>query len=279
MSFNMKIGRNVLCPCGSRRKYKKCCMENPIDVSDAVAKEDGRLQAITALAQPFRHPTTGEISPVGAAVYQSSGVMLGGTLYSFGVPAAPALFIDLSKQSYLQSQDIKSKTNFFNVPKPGQSFLIDNGLFFNFLEQIMASIVFAYTAIESFTNLGIPREYVHKEVRKDGRCTEEYNKDQIERFFNVEKKLELLLKWPPADGVTNPKGTELWTRLQKLQGLRDRIIHLKSVDITSALPNNPAPDTLWKELVASPETYQVAIDLIKHYSGKKPPRWVMKLDL
>jgi hypothetical protein len=25
----MKIGRNELCPCGSGKKYKKCCMDKP----------------------------------------------------------------------------------------------------------------------------------------------------------------------------------------------------------------------------------------------------------
>ena len=24
----MKIGRNELCPCGSKKKYKKCCLDN-----------------------------------------------------------------------------------------------------------------------------------------------------------------------------------------------------------------------------------------------------------
>ncbi len=26
----MKIGRNDMCPCGSGKKYKRCCMENPV---------------------------------------------------------------------------------------------------------------------------------------------------------------------------------------------------------------------------------------------------------
>jgi len=25
---NKKVGRNDICPCGSNKKYKKCCLEN-----------------------------------------------------------------------------------------------------------------------------------------------------------------------------------------------------------------------------------------------------------
>lgn len=30
-----KVGRNSPCPCGSRRKYKRCCMNKSMDEGDA----------------------------------------------------------------------------------------------------------------------------------------------------------------------------------------------------------------------------------------------------
>lgn len=37
-----KVGRNQLCPCGSKRKYKKCCLKkNAIEYSDSVKTKRG----------------------------------------------------------------------------------------------------------------------------------------------------------------------------------------------------------------------------------------------
>ena len=142
----------------------------------------------------------------------------------------------------------------------------------------MASVVFAYTAIESFVNMAIPDNYIHRRTKKDGKCIEEYNKFQIERFFSLSDKLELLPQWLTAKGTNSPKGTMLWQRFQKLEELRDRIIHLKSVDLETEKPDRPIPDSIWQELVKVPETYNVASDILKYFSGDKQPRWLWKFD-
>lgn len=273
----MKPGVNNPCPCGSGKKYKKCCMNKPKDDSEDVAKQDWRLRAIAALGKPFRSPLTGEISPIGTAVIQSTAVEASEERFSVGVPSAPALFLDLSKKAYIEATALKSTPNFF-LRQPGKSKSIESKLFFDFLEQMMASIVFAYTSVESFANLAIPSDYVHKEKRKDGRCIEEYNKEQIERYFNLEKKLDLLLQFLTTPGIKSPKGTDLWIRFQKLEKLRDRIIHLKTSDTQAADPKNPVPKSIWQELVQMPETYHSVYDLFNHYSGNKPPRWLWKFN-
>ena len=273
----MKVSRNDHCPCGSGKKYKKCCMNKRSDDSDDVAKQDWRLRAVAALAKPFLSPWTGEMSPVGTAVIQSSSMQVDGSKIGFCVPSAPALFLDLSKKARREAIGMKSQPTFVDF-KPGKSAFIDSKNLFDFLEQMMASVVFAYTAIESFANLAVPENYIHKEIRKDGRCAEESSKEQIERFFSLEKKLELMPLWLTDQNITSPKGTALWEKFKKLEALRDRIIHLKTADLKTSNPTDPAPDSIWQELIAIPDTHQVANELIKYYSGTKPPRWLWKFE-
>jgi hypothetical protein len=39
--MNDKLGRNDLCPCGSGKKYKRCCMDNKIKVKDCFGDQGG----------------------------------------------------------------------------------------------------------------------------------------------------------------------------------------------------------------------------------------------
>ncbi len=274
---NMETSRNDLCPCGSGKKFKKCCMSKPKDDSEDVAKKDWRIKAIAALAKPFSSPWTGGTYPVGTAVIKVSSMEAEGNRFRFCVPSAPALFLDLSKKSYKEAARLKSQPNFFNI-QPDKVQQFEDTLLFDFLEQMMASIVFAYSSIESFTNSSIPEGYIHKVPKKDPGSIEEYTKERIERYFSLEKKLELLPLWSVAEGVKSPKGTKLWQRFQALEVLRDRIIHLKSADLEAESPTNPEPQSIWQELVKMPETFQSAYDLLSYYVGSKPPRWLWKFD-
>lgn len=270
-----KFGRNDPCHCGSGIKYKKCCMHKPIVESEDLAKQDWRLRAASSLAKPFISPWTGVTHPVGTAVTQSSSMSVDGTRFNFGVPSATALFLDLSKKAFKEAKIIRTQTSFFNRSSGKMPFIESNTLF-DCLEQMMASVVFAYTSVESFANSAIPESHIHKEARKDGRCIEEYTKDQIERSLSLDKKLEILIQLPALNGVTNPKGTVLWERFQNLEALRDRIIHLKSADIKASKPDDPIPDTIWQELLKMPDTFQITVEVIRHYSGTHPPRWLLK---
>ena len=39
--MNNKIGRNDPCPCGSGKKYKKCCMDNKLIMKDCFGDQGG----------------------------------------------------------------------------------------------------------------------------------------------------------------------------------------------------------------------------------------------
>ena len=68
-------------------------------------------------------------------------------------------------------------------------------------------------------------------------------------------------------------------RFQNLEALRDRIIHLKSADIKASKPDDPIPDTIWQELLKMPDSFQIAVEVLRHYSGTHQPRWLRKFIL
>ncbi|MDD5251622.1 MAG: SEC-C metal-binding domain-containing protein [Patescibacteria group bacterium] len=267
---------NEQCPCGSQRKYKKCCKDKPKDPSEAVAKFDWRHRAVTAIAQPCVSPL-GKKLEVGDPVVQISRIKMGDKIIGFGAVSAPALFLSLSKKAHLSAVSLLNNPNLVAEREGAPSFA-EAGLLFDFFEQMMAAVVFSYTSIESFTNIAVPEGFLHEEIRTDGRCTERYDKSQIERNLKLSRKLELLPNWLEDGAGACPKGTLLWDRFKKLETLRDRIIHLKSVDLKNAKGDDPVPDSIWQELIQVPETYQVAFDLQKHYVGNKCPRWMWKFE-
>lgn len=60
----MSVARNAACPCGSGKKYKKCCLGN--DSSDVLARNQramilgGVLFAVSALLYFFVNPDAGK---------------------------------------------------------------------------------------------------------------------------------------------------------------------------------------------------------------------------
>jgi hypothetical protein len=49
-----KIGRNDRCPCGSGKKYKKCCLAAD-EAADLAARQERRLAAAAVVADPLPH--------------------------------------------------------------------------------------------------------------------------------------------------------------------------------------------------------------------------------
>ena len=66
--------------------------------------------------------------------------------------------------------------------------------FFDYLEDIMSSYVFAFSALEHFVNSSIPNEYIYKIERGDKKCLEVYNKEQIERNISLETMKQKILR-------------------------------------------------------------------------------------
>lgn len=239
--------------------------------------KDWRLQAITTLAKDFKSPWTEKTYPVGTPVELVSNLYYSGKTLSIPVPNMVSLFLEFSYISWSDSQDIIKSDNFIIEKKDRLS--VDNEKrLFTFLEKRMGSVVFAFTALESFANEIIPEKYQISgsnlesipNVLKSGIL----NKDQVERNVNLGEKLDIIL--PEVLKIQSPKGTKIWQNYKTIKKLRDRIVHLKSIDRKSSSVKD---ETIWKELIIAD---QLNIALIAkgiidyYYKNCEKPRWLQK---
>jgi len=100
----------------------------------------------------------------------------------------------------------------------------------DYIELIQISIVFAYTAIESFVNLSIPDDYKYEVKVKNKGITEIYDKVAIERWVSMGDKLSNIL----TDIYSTQKieSQKFWSNLKSLEKNRHNIIHQKSINRT-----------------------------------------------
>ncbi len=164
------------------------------------------------------------------------------THVDFGVPSSPALFLKAAHRSYLQIKDIDPSQMFYKwqngrVP-------VNHSNLFDYFELFASHVVFSFTALEAFANEAIPTDFKY-EVEKKGE-KKLLKKPDIERAINLDEKLHSVL--PQALGVPSPKGKKPWEHYKKLKTMRDRIIHLKTVDRS---PSGPEKESLWGMMLRS----------------------------
>jgi len=95
--------------------------------------------------------------------------------------------------------------------------------YYDYFENVVTAVVFAYTSIEAFVNICIPSDYSYK-LEKNGNVTN-YNKSEIEKTFALRDKLKKIL--PEILDSDNPCEEKWWTIFTGLENLRDEIIHSK----------------------------------------------------
>jgi hypothetical protein len=100
----------------------------------------------------------------------------------------------------------------------------------DYIEEIQASIVFAYTALEAFANLSIPEDYYHIQRVNNKGIDERYDKAAIERWITLSTKLSTILpKIYRTKAIDKDKS---WSLFVKLEKYRHEIIHQKSIEHT-----------------------------------------------
>ncbi|MFA6525382.1 MAG: hypothetical protein WCT33_03925 [Patescibacteria group bacterium] len=242
-----------------------------------IANEDWRLQAISTLAKEFKSPWTGKIFPIGTAVELVSDLHYSNKILSIPVPNMVSLFLDFSYNLWEDSQNIIESER-FTVEKEDRLSVEDKNNLFNFLEKRMGSIVFSYTALESFANEIIPENYkipgTNLKSIPNSLKSDFLDKNIAERNVNLGEKLDIIL--PNVLKIDSPKGTKVWQDYKTIKVLRDRIIHLKSIDRKSSRVED---ETIWKELIV-PDQKNIAViskDIIEYYYQKsEKPRWLEK---
>jgi hypothetical protein len=228
--------------------------------TELLEKEDPRFYAIGKLNTGIGSIAT--IEKVGKEVL------------SFGLPSSPGLFLNLALNSKRQIDKINFEDCFDKHPAPQGTYPENHEMLFNFIELMMSQIIFSHSAIETFANIKIPNEFLYRTKRSDKKFIEEYNKDQVERYVSLDDKLDKVL--PQIFNVKTPKGTKLWENYQNLKKLRDRLIHLKSRDMSAS---GPEIKTIWGDLMRNQKTdfTKQVHELIGHFISKETGhRWYKK---
>lgn len=100
----------------------------------------------------------------------------------------------------------------------------------DYIEEIQASIVFAYTALEAFANLSIPEDYYHIQRVNNKGIDERYDKTAIERWITLSTKLSTIL--PKVYKTRAIDKDKSWNLFVNLERYRHEIIHQKSIEHT-----------------------------------------------
>lgn len=186
----------------------------------------------------------------------------------FAIPSHAAICLHLANQGHIKARSLDLDGLLVKADHSMQVRSDMIGHFYNFFEQRFLNIVFSYTALEAYSNQIIPDDYEYSRTRQDGKCTEIFDKVQIERNLPLETKLADIL--PEITGSKFAKGSSLWNDYAKLKRSRDRIIHVKSLDlgIKDAKAGN-----IWAELLDHKDIdfSIIAHKIIKHFQVKYDP--------
>jgi hypothetical protein len=182
----------------------------------------------------------------------------------FHPPIPAASFLNLSFKNHCEAELLKLKV-FQKKSKHGVLPITET---LDLFELRVTSVVFAYTALESFTNEEVPENYVY--MVEDKNCTRHFNKKQIERFLNLDTKLGDVL--PQVLKIKTPKGGKIWNAYIELGKLRDCIVHMKAKE---SFEKNQSESVWGKLLQDSMPPYKTAKDLMKYFfhAKRKSPSW------
>lgn len=166
-------------------------------------------------------------------------LIISGTQFAYFTPNNVAILLSISNKSLAKAKNIFSeKLDPQKVNLTLQNAGINKANFLNeksrdvcdYIESIQNSIVFAYTALETFTNLSIPEDYIYEVQVKTKGIKELYDKEAIERWIALKDKLLYIL--PNVYGNKKPDKEKSWSYFVKLENYRHDIIHQKSINST-----------------------------------------------
>lgn len=197
---------------------------------ELLANEDRRFFAIDKVGDGLGMIATTERLPDKSTV-------------SFGLPSGPALAMSLALSAHRRRVAIDVTTLFDLHPPPQGTWPEDHTPLFDYLELAVAEVLFSYTAIEGAINELIEPSSTYLR-RKSGKPPVLLTGAEIERKISLDEKLKKAL--PAILGKPSPAGASLWVEYSELQDIRDRLIHLKSLDRKASGPDD---ETIWGKLL------------------------------
>ena len=233
------------------------------------APPDWRVQAWSPIGKPFHGAELGHTFPVWSDVVEYSPVKWGRRFLGLAVPNGTAVFVNLSRTAYKQAESLLKDTS-KQKARGNQTVFADDGDGINWTEAMVASVIFAFTALEAFANEMIPEDYIWKPSEKDRQDEKEYTKEMVEMCLPLDTKLGEIL--PGVLDSTSLKGTRAWERYVEMKRIRNRLIHLKDRDRHGT---GPEDDTVWGALVSIPAPHTTALAVIDRLLKRteKKPDW------
>lgn len=147
-----------------------------------------------------------------------------------------ALSLSISAKASNEAQDIYKKyidpykaINSLQNKNRTEYLIKKSKIICDYLEKIQISIVFSYTALETFCNLSIPENYNYKFKDNKG-IIHSYDKDTIERWLSLQEKISNILT--NIYNTNKIKTEKFWNYFIRLEECRNNIIHQKSIERT-----------------------------------------------
>lgn len=157
----------------------------------------------------------------------------------FGLPSAPALYLNLASQAHQRRANVDLDAAFVVHPSPQGRWPEDHTSLFDYLQEFAAEVIFSFTALEAFANECIPAGFSYDLKNAKSEATT-ITGSEIERRVSLDEKLKCVL--PAAHNIPNPAGTKAWQGFRHLKQVRDRLVHLKTVDRKAS---GPEDQTIW----------------------------------
>lgn len=234
------------------------------------SNNDWRMHLTANLSKNWKSPWTGQIVPKGSQLTVVNIEKLNSKKQiSFALPNATALCISSSIRAWKSAKKIRAESKIDKTLKK-DAFFATNKDAFDYLERVMESVVMAFTALEAFVNENIPDDYKYHTNRKKDLTLEVMDKTKIERWLSLDEKLSKVL--PDALDIDSPKSHKSWSGFKNLKKIRDRIIHMKTIDRKSSGPDTV---TLWGDLFKLQPPHKQVKDLIDFFVSQtdNQPRW------
>lgn len=235
---------------------------------------DWRYRVATTITEDYIDASSGVVYPAGSFVTTDTYVKHGNRRARLGDPSAAALFLNSSHRAYQQAI---AQHPFLATDWPPKDGTDPSVRIYDYLEEVIASIVFAYTALESFANEMIPEEFIYEfqETTDSGLgVVHHYDKEMIERNLSLTDKMTTVL--PRVTKKQSPKGLKVWEDFVVLRRLRNRIVHLKSSDRSRSKAHDLYPDSIWSELLnpKQPNYPSTAKDMILYFKDFETTHWL-----
>jgi hypothetical protein len=197
--------------------------------------------ADTRLNKPLCFKQVADRVETGSMLVQDiDDVRIQNSRLTYFTPNNVAILLSVSNKSLAAARTIfkekldptKSVLDFQKIDEDKRAFLATKSQdVCDYIEAIQVNIIFGYTAVETFTNLSIPPDYVYQ-VEIESRGTVELcDKDAIERWISLKDKVLHIL--PDVYKTPRPDKKKFWGHFVKLERYRHDITHQKTINSTA----------------------------------------------